>query len=463
MRNTSGAVELSRTAGHGRPAAPVRHVHLGLGNFFRAHQAVYTDRSPDAGEWGIASFAGRSASLADSMSRQDGLYTLVTQTGDGDMFDVIGSVSAAHAAGEHDAWLRYLRSPETGVVTLTVTESAYLRRADGGLDHSDGRVAADVGSLTHDPCSPVVSVPGKLAAGLLARYRAGAGPIAVVPCDNISCNGAVVARVVTELVERIDPGFAAWVGHSVSFVTSMVDRITPRATERDSDSVLHSTGIRDRCPVVTEPFTEWVLQGKFPHGRPAWDVAGAVLSDDVTPYERRKLWLLNGAHSLLAYAGSIRGHTTVAEAAGDAVCVEWMTELWDVASRQLRQPPAELDDYRQALLARFTNRAMRHRLDQIAADGSQKLPVRVLPVLETEREAGRLPLAVTRVLAAWLLHLRGIGAPVTDVRAAALDRLAGGRLSDAVLRVLDFLDPEVGADTAVTSAVLAQAEELSRT
>lgn len=455
------AAALSRAAGHGRPAAPVRHVHLGLGNFFRAHQAVYTERSPEAAEWGIAAFTGRSAALADAMQAQQCLYTLITRAPDGDRFDVIGSVVEAHAAGDHASWLHHLRSPTTALLTLTVTEAAYLRAARCGLDRAHARVLADADALRRDPAAPVTSVPGRLVAGLAARRAAGGAPLSVVPCDNLSDNGAVVARVVTDMAELVDPALAEWMTGAVSFVTSMVDRITPRATGND-ESVVRRTGILDRCPVVTEPFTEWVLAGTFPGGRPSWERAGAKFVDDVTPYEQRKLWLLNGAHSLLAYAGSIRGHETVAQAVADDTCLAWIEEFWQDASAQLDQPAAELAAYRAALLERFANPAMRHRLDQIAADGSQKLPLRVLPVLARERAAGRLPLGATRALAAWVLHLRGMGAAVTDARQAELVPLATGRLRDAVRRVVGFVDPRLAADTAVTAAVLAQAEELVR-
>ena len=192
-----------------------------------------------------------------------------------------------------------------------------------------------------------------------------------------------------------------------------------------------ATGRDDRCPVVTEPFTEWVISGAFPAGRPRWEDAGATFADDITPFEHRKLWLLNGAHSLLAYAGSIRGHATVAEAAGDETCRAWVEQWWSEASPHLDQPAAELAAYRSALLERFGNARMHDRLDRIAADGSQKLPIRIVPVLRMERAAGRMPEGATRALAAWVCHLRGLGAPVSDARAdevvRARRRTARGR------------------------------------
>ena len=456
---TAGAA-LSRASGHGRAAAPVRLVHLGLGNFFRAHQAWYTDRAPDAGEWGIAAFTGRSATLADALTAQEGLYTLVTRAGDGDRFDVMSSVSRAHAAADHDAWLRCLGSPDVRVITVTVTEAGYLRGSHGGLDRERPEVRADVDALAADPAALVRTAPARLVAGLAARRRADAGPIALVPCDNLPDNGAVAARVVLELAELVDPDLAAWIAESVSAVTTMVDRITPETAPEDLRTVADATGLEDRSPVVTEPFSEWVLSGVFPGGRPRWEDAGATVTDDVAPFEQRKLWLLNGGHSLLAYAGSIRGSSTVAEAVADPTSLAWLTEWWSEASAHLPLPATDVAAYRDALLDRFANPRMRHRLDQIAADGSQKLPIRILPVLRRERAAGRTPPGATRALAAWICHLRGLGAPVKDARAETVVPLAGGPLPDAVRSVLHLLDPALAADDVVAAAVLAHAEEL---
>ncbi|HEY3438315.1 MAG TPA: mannitol dehydrogenase family protein, partial [Actinotalea sp.] len=166
-------------AGHGRPAAPVRIVHVGLGNFFRAHQAWYTDKAPDAADWGIAAFTGRSTAMADALAPQDGLYTLITRAADGDTFDVISSISAVHAATDHDAWLGYWRSPDLALVTLTVTEAGYLRGPGGRLDTGRADVQADIAALRADPAAPVSTTPGRLVAGLLARRAAGAPPLTI--------------------------------------------------------------------------------------------------------------------------------------------------------------------------------------------------------------------------------------------------------------------------------------------
>lgn len=453
---------LSRAASGARAAAPVGLVHLGLGNFFRAHQAWYTDRAPDAEDWGIAAFSGRRAELADALAAQEGLYTLVTRAADGDRFDVLSSLSRAHPAAHHEAWLRYLASPDVRAVTLTITEAGYLRGAGGGLDRDRPDVRADVDALRDDPTALVRTAPARLVAGLAARRRADAGALAVVPCDNLPDNGGVLARVLHDLAEMVDPALTAWLVESLSAVTTVVDRITPQTTPEDLRTVAAATGLPDRCSVVTEPFSEWVLSRTLPGARPRWEDVGATVSDNVATFEQRKLWLLNGGHSLLAYAGSARGHSTVAEAVADDTCLAWLEQWWSEASPHLSLPAADVAAYRTALLDRFANPRMRHRLDQVAADGSQKLPVRILPILRRERSAGRLPQGATRVLAAWVCHLRGIGAPVKDDRADELLALAAGPLADAVRRVLNALGPALAADDEAVAAVLAHAEQLER-
>lgn len=452
---------LSRAGGYGRPAAPVRILHLGLGNFFRAHQAWYTDNASDAPEWGIAAFTGRSPALAEELQPSEGLYTLITRGPEGAAFEVISSVSAVHPASDHEAWLSYWRSPEIAVVTLTVTEAGYLRAAEGGLDVNRDDVQADLTALRADPDATVRTTPGRLVAGFLARRAAGLGPVAVVSCDNLPGNGAAVERVSTDFAALIDPELAQWIAQNVSFVTTMVDRITPATTDADRAEVFTATGVQDNAPVPTEPFSEWVIEGAFPAGRPAWDDAGALIVADVVPFEHRKLWLLNGAHSLLAYAGSVLGYETVADAIGDSDCHAWVEQWWDEAATHLPLDPADISAYRHALHARFANPAIRHSLAQIAADGSQKIPARIVPVIRYELAAGRVPEAGARVVAAWVTHLRGLGAPLKDARAEEVSVLGEGTVAESVDAVLGFLGEDLQSSEALRAAVIASVEELS--
>lgn len=446
-------------------APPVRHVHLGLGSFFRAHQAWYTAHAPDAADWGIAAFAGRSTQPSGAfaaLKAQGGLYTLVTRAAEGDRFEVVSSIARVHLADDHAGWLGYFKDPQVQVITTTVTEAGYLRAIDGGLDVDRPEVRCDLNILRADLTAPVTTAPAKLVAGFAARRRAGSGAITMVPCDNLPGNGAAVARVVSHFASLVDPGLVTWIADNVSYVSTLVDRITPAPTDKDIDNVFTATGRHDGATIVTEPFSEWVISGEFAAGRPWWNEAGVTTTDDVAPFEERKLWLLNGAHSMLAYAGSIRGHVTVADAMRDQTCLTWLDQWWDAASRHLSLPASANDAYRAALIERFANPRLHHRLDQIAWDGSQKLPIRVLPTLRNEWDAGRLPCGATRPVAAWVCHLRGSGAKVKDARAAEFMPLAGGPLPTAVRGVLDKLDPKLAADDAVVDAVLAQARELGQ-
>jgi fructuronate reductase len=433
------------------PAPPVRAIHLGLGNFFRAHQAWYTAAAPDAAAWGIAAFTGRSSALADALRAQDGLYTVVVRGPETDATSVPGSLSEVHAGADHDAWRRLWQRPDVALATLTVTEAAYRRRAGGGLDDADAEVRADIVALRAGVPQAMRTVPGRLVAGLAARRAAGGGPVAVVSCDNLPDNGEVAGRAVHELASLADPALDRWIGDNVSFVTSMVDRITPATSPVDLADVARLTGRADAVPVVTEPYHEWVLSGHFPAGRPAWEAAGARFVTDVLPHEQRKLWLLNGGHSLLAYSGSARGHATVAEALADPVCRQALQRWWDEAARHLPLPAAEIAAYRAALVERWSNPRIQHRLAQIAADGSQKIPIRILPVLRLSRAEGHLPGGAVHVLAAWVLHLRGRSAPVQDAAAAPFVAAAASPRD-----VLARFDARLAADRELVAALVGE-------
>lgn len=433
-----------RLARGSRPAPPVRMIHLGLGNFFRAHQAWYTSHAEDSHAWGIAAFTGRGPAMADTLSAQDGLYTLVTRAPAGDEFETVRALSRSHRADDIGSWLGLFASPSVAAVTLTVTEAGYLRGADGGLDHTNPAVAADISALRADERAGGTTAVARLVAGLAARRTAGAGPISLVPCDNLPGNGAVLARLVREFAERALPGLTGWIDSHVCFVTSAVDRITPATTAQDVAVVESELGYLDAAPVVTEPFHEWVLCGDFPAGRPRWESSGAIFTADITPYEHRKLWLLNGAHSLLAYTAPLRGHSTVGQAVQDPICRWWLEQWWREAEPYIGLPPAELTAYRRALLDRFANPRIHHRLEQIAMDGSQKLPVRILPVLHRERAAGRVPEGAIRAVAGWACHLAGRGAPVADPGASGVCDVDSA---------LALLDPSLRVDTRLRTAV----------
>jgi fructuronate reductase len=414
-------------------------VHLGLGAFHRSHQAWYTQQAGDAGEWGIASFTGRRPDAADVLAAQDGLYTVVERSDHGDAFQIVSSIVEAVDGADVERLAELVASPRTAVITLTITEAAY------------GRREPEAGGAT--PLTPL----GRLVFALGARRAAGAGPIAVVCCDNLSDNGAVAREAVLSLAEESGPGAAAWIRANVSFVSTSVDRITPRTTEADIAAVATECGYRDAAPVVTEPFHDWVLSGDFPAGRPRWEDAGAMFVDDIEPYENRKLWLLNGAHSLLAYAGQLRGHGTVAEALGDDACRTAVQAFWDEASSHLTGAEAmganlRIPEYRAALLERFGNSRIAHHLSQIAMDGTTKLRLRAVPVLRAERAAGRPGDAAALMIAAWADYVAATS-QLADPLAAELARANTLSGRERLAALLALLDPALAGEPEVLGLV----------
>ena len=408
---TAAAVPLSRAAGHGRPAAPVRIVHLGLGNFFRAHQAWYTEHAPDAADWGIAAFTGRRAAMADALSAAG------------------RPLHADHPRPRTATASRWSRSLSRGAPRgRPRRRGCGYSRPPGGRcgDHHRhrGRLPARRRRRpgprprrgrrpTSRRCAATRrrrsrTAPGRLVAGLPARRAADAGPLALVPCDNLPDNGAVLARVVGDLAQRSTPRLADWIDANVSFVTTMVDRITPghhrRATARPC---WPRTGSATPSPVVTEPFREWVLAGEFPAGRPAWDGAGAVVVDDIEPYEHRKLWLLNGV-PLAAGLRRVGARPRDRRRGGGRPGVPRLGGA--VVGRGGAAPPLPAADV--AGLPRRAAGAVRQPAHPPPArpDRRRRVPEAAGPdPAGPARRAGRRsgPEGATRVLAAWVCHLRG--------------------------------------------------------
>jgi fructuronate reductase len=388
------------------PAPPVRIVHLGLGAFSRSHTAWYTHASPDAGEWGIAAYTGRSHDLSDRLTAQEGLYTLIERDEKGDQHEVIGSIVRAHPGDDITSLMRDISAPETAIVTLTITEVGYRLRTADVPDDDDPLVSRDrdeLSSVARGRTALAEARPetalGRLLLGLEARRRTGGGPLAVVSCDNLPDNGARLRRGLTAWTRDAAPDLCQWLVDNVSFVSSSVDRITPRITAREADAL--SERYADRAPVVAEPFRDWILSGRFPAGRPTWEAAGARFVEDLEPWEARKLWLLNGAHTLLACLGLLRGHRTVADAIADPVCRSAVEQLWDDAQAAL---PSDIDvaAYRAALLARFSNPRIEHLLVQIGQETDTKIRLRIAPVAEIALREGRDAPGCAFALASWI-------------------------------------------------------------
>ena len=465
MNKQSNIARLTRSDKLEAIAAPVRIVHLGLGAFHRAHQAWFTQHASDGALWGIAAFTGRKPDAAKALDAQDGLFTLIERGENIDKFELVTSIVEAYDGADVASLSRLVAAPSTSIITLTITEGAYNLTANGTLDTDKPAVIADIAVIAAGSADPVrrgearwaATAPGRVVQALDARRKAGAGPVAVVSCDNLANNAVAARRAIGDLAAAANVELGLWINDNVSFVGTSVDRITPRTTEAEISLVESQCGYADLCPVVTEPFSDWVLEGEFPAGRPDWESAGAVFVECIEPFENRKLWLLNGAHSLLAYAGLLRGYHTVAEALADPVCAGWVEGFWDEAERSLPVNGLAITEYRQALLRRFGNARISHHLAQIATDGSSKLRMRAVPVYLLERARGRSGRGALRLIAAWVSFLRdahGMGKDIADVQAAelqsALNRTAGEDLR-ALLAVLD-------GDLADDALVVAQLE-----
>lgn len=425
------------------PESSVRLVHLGLGAFFRAHQAWYTQLAnelDDTEPWGINALTGRRPDAADLLNAQDCRYTLVERGPDGDRGIDIRSIVQAGPGADPDTYRGAISDPDVAVITSTITEKGYLVGDDDAARIRAGQAPG--------------SAIGRLVDGLRVRRDHGGGPLAMVPCDNLTANGEHTERVVLGLAEQVDPGLAGWISDHVSFVSTMVDRITPATTDADVADARALVDWDDRAPVVAEPFSEWVIAGTFPAGRPAWDRVGAQIVEDVEPYEQRKLWLLNGGHSTLAYVGLSRGHSTIAEAMGDPACVEALEQVWSDAAPCLPFDADAIDDATRALTERFTNARIKHRLEQIAGDGSQKLPVRLVSVQRARIAQGiGVGAAFPVAIGAWVTHLATD--KVNDPQATALrEKLAAASDTTERARIaLGFLDSELAEDTGLVTEV----------
>lgn len=379
-------------------ALGVAVVHLGLGAFHRAHQAVFTEDAIRAagGSWGIAGVSLRHADAANALAPQDGLYAVETLAEPGGV-RVVGVLRRALAAGaDPEAVLKAMAARSTHVISLTVTEKAYRYDAAGALELAHPELVHDLAR----PADPA-SVVGWLTAGLARRKAAGGSPVTVISCDNLTGNGRKLGAAVRTLAERWDPALAAWIEAEVAFPQTMVDCIVPATTDESRARVEAAIGLRDQACVSREAFAQWVIEDRFAGPRPAWDRVGVELVADVAPYERLKLHVLNAAHSALAYLGLKRGHVFVRQAIADPELVDFLDAMMakEVAPALASLPVAE---YWRTCRARFANPRLDHRLAQIGEDGSSKLAQRIYPLIIDGARAGRPAPRLAAIVRAWL-------------------------------------------------------------
>ena len=383
-------------------------VHLGIGAFHRCHMAVYTDdvMAQKPGDWRILGVSLRSRTIPDQLNPQDGLYSVVIKDSNSVTTRVIGSVVGVLFAPEDpQAVVQAIANPSTQIVSLTVTEKGYCHDpATGELNQSHPDIQHDLADLTNP-----VSAIGYLVAGLQARQRSDSGAISLLSCDNLPANGQTVEKIVGKFASLVDPALAQWIEQHVSFPSSMVDRIVPAMEAEDKTAFAQRTGLDDAAVLQTEPFTQWVIEDSFAGNRPAWELAGATMVSDVAPYEDAKLRMLNGSHSALAYLGYLAGYDYVHQVMADPIFRHYVDSFMRLeAATSLHLPTGmDIDAYRKELQARYDNSALQHRTYQIAMDGSQKVPQRLLGTLRYQLENDGPITATCIAIAAWLRYLVG--------------------------------------------------------
>ena len=412
------------------PASEVGIVHLGPGAFFRAFGAVYTHEVAD-NDWGILAVSLRSASVRDALEPQGCAYTSVSLGSDAREFRQIESISACLVAPEDPrAVLGAMSDPSVRIVSLTITEKGYCHLgASGLLDFEHPDIVHDL----KDRAAPRSAI-GYIVRSLEIRKEAGVPPFTVLSCDNLPDNGTLVRGLVLEFARSLSDDLADWISLEGRFPSTMVDRITPAVTSSDVDQVAQDIGARDEACVLHEPFRQWVIEDDFVGGaRPGWDGAGAQFVRDVAPFELMKLRCLNGTHSAIAYLGYLSGYETVFKAMSNPVIADFVEHLWDEIRPTVPSPEGEdLRTYCGSLRARYLNPSIEHKTWQIAMDGSQKLPQRLVGSLVDTLEAGRDGSGLILSIGAWMIYAGGTdlkGNPI-DVRDPMAKRLKGASVDD---------------------------------
>jgi fructuronate reductase len=400
--NVDAQIGLRRSA----PRPKTGIVHLGLGSFFRAHGAIYIKEvmMQSGGDWGVVGVSLRSPGVRDRLIGQDCLYTALEMSGRGFKTHVVDVITAVLVAPEDpSAVLQLMAAETTKIVSLTITEKGYCR---GGGDTMLDLVHPDI---KHDlECLTPKSAIGFLVRALEMRWRKGLRPFTVLTLDNLPSNGHLIRQIICEFAAQIDTELTHWIETECKFPCTMVDRIVPATTKALIERASSISGYHDAAVVAHEPFRQWVIEDDFVDGmRPDFEAVNVQLVHDVAPFERMKLRMLNGTHSALAYIGSLAGHETVAGAIGDKNIENFIDALWheEIAASIEAPPETDLNDYAMQLKSRYQNQDIRHLLEQIAMDGSQKIPQRILVPLFENLLAGKPSERFLVVVAAWFRYI----------------------------------------------------------
>ena len=414
-------------------------VHLGVGGFHRAHQALYLDdllALPDTERWGECGLGvlTSDARMRDALESQDCLYTLAERSANKQTARVIGSiVDYIYAPESREAAIEKMAAPETRIVSLTITEGGYF------IDEGTGEFLANHPSIQHDlenPGAPSSSL-GLIAEALDRRRLRGLAPFTVMSCDNLQGNGHVISRVLRAYAVLRKPELESWIAGNVAFPNSMVDRITPATTPTDIRWLADRFSVEDAWPVVTEPFLQWVIEDSFSRGRPQWERVGAQFTADVASYEIMKMRLLNGSHLAMAYLGALAGFTYVQDILADPLFVAFIKRFMEEVTPVVPIiPNTSISEYKRSLMERFSNPTINDQVTRICSEGSAKLPKWLLPSIQELLDRNLSIDLLSLVIASWIFYLgRGVdqsGKPldIVDARAAELTCIATGALDE---------------------------------
>ena len=430
--------------GYDRAQVNQSMIHIGVGGFYRSHQAVYLDdllQQPVNNAWGYCGVGllQHDTAMRDALQPQDWLYTVVERSAAGDRARVIGSLlKVLYAPQDPEAVLNAMASPKTRIVSLTITEGGYyVNEGTGEFNESHPDILHDLKNPHRPKCSF-----GFLVEALARRRENGLAPFTVMSCDNVQHNGNVARKMILAFAQRRDPALAEWLGERCAFPNSMVDRITPATTDEHRALVRDKFGLIDNWPVATEPFKQWVIEDNFPGGRPAWERVGAQMTDNVLPYEKMKLRLLNASHQAMCYIGMLLGYEFAHEAMQDARIRKLVTTMMDVEVTPHLSAPAGIDlgEYKKTLVERFSNPTIRDQLSRIGTEGSARIPKFVLPSVVDALPKGAPVKMLSFTVAAWFRYLTGSDdagrkMPIIDPMAEKLQEHArrGGRDAGVML------------------------------
>lgn len=433
-------------------------VHLGIGAFMRGHMAVATEAALNNGDlrWGIVGVSLRQSDTRDALVPQDCLYTVAIRTNEQGQatqsLQVIGAVTEVLLATQQShRVLDCLAGQETRIVSLTVTEKGYCH------DPATGKLQLNHPDIVYDIAHPTAprSAIGFIVRGLAVRRALERRPVTLMSLDNLPSNGHILSNAVLGLAQAIDPTLRDWIEKNCSFPCSMVDRIVPRTTISDCSSISTELGCEDRWPVVCEPFFDWAVEDNFVSERPDWAFGGARFVTDAEPWERLKLRMVNGAHSSIAYLGVMAGWDTVDVAIREASLLEHIETLMrdEIEPTLPPLPGLDLAKYRAQLLTRYANPELHHRTHQIAADGSQKLPQRLLGTIRDRLNAGLPILRLAMSVASWIYHLQAVDEsgknllvddPLVEPLTQLYQAVLADNLSDGSIRNLLAFSPVFG-------------------